>query len=105
MNMTNDNAAVVSRFFAAIDRLIADGVLRGLKTFTNKYGINRWNFQSMRKDHAMGGSFHPCWLTFLVRDYKVSPLWLLTGEGDFWMAGFDASTVQKLQINCTEKSA
>lgn len=105
MNMTNDNAAVVSRFFAAIDRLIADGVLRGLKTFTDKYGINRWNFQSMRKDHAAGGTFHPCWLTYMVRDYKVSPLWLLTGEGDFWMAGFDASTVQKLQINCTEKSA
>lgn len=105
MNMMNDNAAVVSRFFAAIDRLIADGVLRGLKTFTDKYGINRRNFQSMRKDHAAGGTFQPSWLTYMVRDYKVSPLWLLTGEGDFWMAGFDASTVQKLQINCTEKSA
>ena len=105
MNMTNDNAAVVSRFFAAIDRLIADGVLRGLKTFTDKYGINRWNFQSMRKDHAAGGTFQPSWLSYLVTDFKVSPLWLLTGEGDFWMAGFSADLVQKLHINCTEKSA
>lgn len=105
MNMTNDNDAVVSRFFDALDRLVASGVLRGLKTFTTRYGLNRWNLQSMRKNHAMGGTFNLCWLTYLVRDYKVSPLWLLTGEGDFWMAGFDALTVQKLQINCTEKSA
>ena len=56
MNMTNDNAAVVSRFFAAIDRLIADGVLRGLKTFTSRYGINRWNFATMKKDISRGGN-------------------------------------------------
>lgn len=105
MNMTNDNDAVVSRFFDALDRLVACGVLRGLKTFTTRYGLNRWNLQAMRKEHSAGGIFHPCWLTYMVRDYKVSPLWLLTGEGDFWMAGFDAPTVQKLQINCTEKSA
>lgn len=105
MNMTNDNDAVVSRFFEALDRLVAAGVLRGLKTFTTRYGLNRWNLQAMRKEHSAGGIFHPCWLTYMVRDYKVSPLWLLTGEGEFWMAGFDASTVQKLQINCTEKSA
>ena len=105
MNMTNDNAAVVSRFFCAIDRLIADGVLRGVKTFTSRYGINRWNFQSMKKDHAAGGTFQPSWLSYLVTDFKVSPLWLLTGEGDFWMAGFSAEMVRKLHINCTEKSA
>ena len=108
MNVLNQNEvtiAVVSRFFAAIDRLIADKVLGGVKSFTDRYGINRWNFQSMRKDHAAGGTFQPSWLSYLVTDFKVSPLWLLTGDGDFWMAGFSADVVRKLHINCTEKSA
>lgn len=105
MNLTKDNYDVVSRFFQALDRLIADGLVRGVKPFALHYGLNYWNFATMRKEHERGGTFQPAWLSLLVTDFKVSPLWLLTGEGSFYMAGFDASTVRKLQINCTEKSA
>lgn len=105
MNTMNSSDAIVLRFFAALDRLIADGVLRGLKTFTSRYGINRWNFATMKKDISRGGNFQPVWLAYLVDDFKVSPHWLLLGDGDFWMAGFDAEIVRKLQKNRTQKSA
>lgn len=28
--------------------------------------------------------FQVSWLSYLVRDYGVSPMWLLTGFGDFY---------------------
>ena len=108
MNVLNQNEvtiAVVSRFFAAIDRLMADKVLCGVKSFTDRYGINRWNFWSMKKDHTMGGIFQLCWLSYLVSDYHVSPYWLLCGTGDFYAQGWTAEIIKKLQINRTEKSA
>lgn len=105
MNMMNSSDAIVLRFFSAIDRLISDGVIKGVKTFTDLYGINRWNFATMKKDISRGGTFQPLWLAYLVEDFKVSPNWLLLGHGDFWLSGFDAELVKKLQINRTKKSA
>lgn len=108
MNVLKNNEvtiAVVSRFFAAIDRLIADKVLGGVKTFTDRYGINRWNFQSMKKDYTMGGAFQLCWLSYLVSDFHVSAYWLLCGTGDFYAQGWTAEIIKKLQINRREKSA
>lgn len=108
MNVLNQNEttiAVVSRFFAAIDRLIADKVLIGLKTFTDMYGINRRNLGSMKKNHAAGGVFQLCWLAYLATDFHVSPYWLLCGTGDFYAPGWDAELVKKLQINRRQKSA
>lgn len=83
---------VVARFFAALERLAADGCIRGLKTFADRYHTNRGNMSVMRS--TLSG-IHVEWLTFLVRDYMVSPLWLLTGEGVFYREGWDAEMVKK----------
>lgn len=105
MKAMNSSDAIILRFFSALDRLIADHVLTGVKSFTDLYGINRWNFATMKKDITRGGNFQPVWLAYLVDDFKVSPHWLLLGVGDFWLSGFDAEIVRKLQKNRNPKSA
>lgn len=77
---TPDSQEIVRRFFEALDRLKDEGIIRGKQTFTRRYGINRWNMLTCSKDPARQ-IFQPAWLTYLVRDYGVSPRWLLTGEG------------------------
>ena len=78
-----DSERIVIRFFSALNRLKEDKAIRGKKTFTERYGINRWNMLTLEKDTSRD-IFQPAWLTYLVRDYNVSPRWLLTGEGDFY---------------------
>lgn len=80
---TSDSQQIVMRFFAALQRLKDDKAIRGKKTFTERYGINRWNMLTLEKDMSRD-IFQPAWLSYLVRDYGVSPRWLLTGEGDFY---------------------
>lgn len=80
---TPDSISIVNRFFEALQRLKADRRIRGKKTFTDRYGINRWNLNTCEKQPERD-IFQPAWLTYLARDYGVSPSWLLTGEGDFY---------------------
>lgn len=89
----NDSQKVVLRFFEAIYRLKSDKVIRGKKTFTEKYGINRWNFNTLEKAPERD-IFQAAWLTYLVRDYGVSSRWLLTGEGEFYAKRVEPSKVQ-----------
>lgn len=92
---TEQSQTIVRRFFEALQYLKADKVIRGKRTFTKRYGINRWNFNTLEKDVSRD-IFQVAWLTFLVTDYKVSPWWLLIGEGSFYLPGWDAEKVQKL---------
>lgn len=96
---SNESQEIVNRFFAALERLKHDGVIRGKKSFTDRYGINRWNLNTLEKDHTRD-IFQPGWLTYLVMDFKVSPLFLLTGYGDFYMAGWNASAVASYVETC-----
>lgn len=80
---TPDSQKIVKRFFEAIYRLKTDRKIRGKQTFTNRYGINRWNMLTLEKEPERD-IFQAAWLGYLVRDYGVSPLWLLTGKGDFY---------------------
>lgn len=77
-----ESQAIVSRFFQALERLKAERVIRGKQTFTRRYGINRRNLYTLEKDNARD-ILQLSWLSHLVNDYNVSPLWLLTGRGDF----------------------
>lgn len=96
---TEQSQTIVRRFFEAVHRLKADKVIRGKQTFTDRYGINRWNLNTLEKDVSRD-IFQVAWLGFLVSDYKVSPYWLLVGEGAFYQDGWDAVSVKILQNNC-----
>ncbi len=71
---------IVGRFFEALEWLKATKQIRGIKTFTDRYGINR---RSLRRLQVTPGTndFKAAWLTYLVRDFGISADWLLTGEG------------------------
>ena len=73
---------IISRFFLAIDSIISRGDIRGLQTFTSMHGIDRRNLLKIKKDpQRFKGMFRPCWLSYLVDGFGVSPMWLLTGIG------------------------
>lgn len=69
------------RFFEAIDMLKAQKRIRGMQTFTRMYGENYWNFHTCRKENKR---IKQEWLTYLVRDFNISALWLLTGTGNMF---------------------
>lgn len=78
---TTDSQKVISRFFQALYYLKSEKVIRGKQTFTARYGINRWNMNTLEKDMSRD-IFQTSWLSYLVDDYDVSAEWLLTGRGD-----------------------
>ena len=78
---TADSQKVISRFFQALQFLKENKVIRGKQTFTRRYDINRWNMSTLEKDMTRD-IFQPAWLTYLVEDYGISAIWLLTGEGE-----------------------
>lgn len=80
---TEDSRVIADRFFAAIQKLKDERVIRGVQTFTRRYGINRRNFITCSRDTSRD-IIQLAWLGYLVRDYGVSPAWLLTGEGEFY---------------------
>ena len=103
-NLMSADVDIVVRFFSAIDRLKADGCVGGLKTITDRYGINRLNIMSLREKPAeYYGRFRPSWVQFLVRDYHINPYWLLLGSGEFYATGFTPEIVKNLNKNCTRK--
>ena len=83
---TPDSILIIRRFFEALQRLKTDHRIRGKKTFTDKYSINRWNLNTCEKSPERN-IFQPAWLAYLVHDYGISPQWLLLGTGDFYLFG------------------
>lgn len=83
---------IIKRFFQAIHTLVDDKKMRGVATFTDRYGINRWNFLQLEKEPSRD-MFELEWFTVICRDYDVNPYWLLSGEGEFYSQG----TLDKLQ--------
>lgn len=83
---TADSQRIVKRFFEALQRLREEKKIRGKQTFTRAHNINRWNMNTLEKDPSRD-IFQPAWLAYLVNDYGVSPLWLLTGRGNFYKEG------------------
>ena len=101
--MQNEQSVkIVLRFFQAVDILKANKIIRGKQTFTRRYNINRRNFCTCEKEPERD-IFQVAWLENLVKDYKISPMWLLTGQGSFFEAGFNEEIVKNLQKTCKEK--
>lgn len=80
---TDETIAVISRFFAAIDALIAMKKIRGKATYCRIANINRINFDTQSKDYSRG-FFQVSWLIPLVKGFNVSSDWLLLGKGDMF---------------------
>ena len=83
MNISKEGIDVTNRFFEAIDMLKAQKRIRGLQTFTNLYGINRWNIITV-KQNPERSVLKPEWIVYIVRDYGVSADWILLGRGDMF---------------------
>lgn len=80
MKISQEGIDVTRRFFEAIDALKAEKKLRGLQTFTTRYGLNRWNVNTV-KWNPETSVLKPEWIVYLVRDYGISADWLLLGKG------------------------
>mgnify|MGYP007101837716 CR=1 FL=1 len=83
MNITQDGINITNRFFQAIAILRSEKKLRGLKTFTDKHNLNRWNMVTLRDDPS-SRYLQPEWIAWLCTDYHISPDWILYGTGSFY---------------------
>lgn len=99
---SEQSRVIVRRFFEALQILKANKVIRGKQTFTNRYNINRWNLNTLEKEPERD-IFQLAWLEYLVNDYKVSPMWLITGNGSFFIDEWSFGTVKALQKSEQEK--
>lgn len=75
-----EHIAITGRFFNALAWLKESRQIRGVKTFTDRYGINRRSLRRIQESPDKY-SLKAAWLAFLVRDYGINAAWLLTGEG------------------------
>lgn len=70
----------ISRFFEALDALIAKKAIRGYKTYCDLYVIDRRNLNA-QKLNCNRGFFEVYWIIPLIKDFGVSAEWLLLGKG------------------------
>jgi len=80
LNVSSEGTAITKRFFHAIDVLIVQRKLRGLNTFAQRYNINYWNLCTLRKEPERR-VLKVEYVSFLVRDFGVSPTYILLGVG------------------------
>ena len=78
MANSNSTKQIISRFYEALDAIIAQKKIRGVNTYCRLYEIDRRNLIAQRKDLERGW-FQVSWLVPMVREYGVSSSWLLTG--------------------------
>lgn len=81
LRVSKEAAAVTKRFFEAIDVLKEEKVIHGLKTFTDKYGLNYWNVTTI-KNEPEKRFLKVDYMIYLCRDYGISTDWLLLGKGE-----------------------
>lgn len=81
INVSSEGAAITKRFFHAIDVLIVQRKMRGLNTFAQRYNINYWNLYTLRKEPERR-ILKVEYVSFLVRDFGVSPTYILLGVGN-----------------------
>lgn len=83
VTITDEGLNITKRFFLALDTLKIKKEIRGVKSFTDRYGLNYWNFSTIRKEPEKR-IIKTEWLAYLVSDYNVSAEWLLLGTGSMF---------------------
>ena len=78
-----ESIKIIHRFYEVIEILKQTKQIRGVKTFTDLYGINRWNFITVSKTPE-SDMFQLNWIEHLVRDFNVSADWIMTGRGEMF---------------------
>ncbi len=71
---------ITRRFIEVVAEMVQTGALKDKSYFPNHYGINRRNYEEVRKKFPKF-RVQLDWLVYLIRDYHVSARWLMTGEG------------------------
>lgn len=95
----SDSKIIIERFFQALQTLKDEKIIRGKQTFTTRYGINRWNMNTLEKEPDRD-IFQVAWLQYLAQDYMISTDWLVCGEGGFFKHDWDVEKVKNLQKTC-----
>lgn len=80
IKISPEGVSITKRFFLALDTLQAQRKIRGLRTITERYGLNYWNMSTLRQEPEKRVLKSEC-LAFMVRDYGISAEWLLCGTG------------------------
>jgi len=80
-----ESVKIINRFYQAIDMIVSLKIIRGKKTFTDKYNIDRRRFISVSRNPE-SDAFQLIWITYLVKDFGVSSQWILTGNGEMFVA-------------------
>lgn len=83
---TDEATAITKRFFFAIEYLVIQKKLRGLGTFAKKYNINYWNLYTLRKEPERR-ILKVEYIAYLVKDYEISPWYILFGTGSITNIG------------------
>lgn len=81
--VSKDGIEINKRFFLALDILKMQRKIHGIKSFTDKHNINRWNLYTVKKNPDKA-ALKPEYILYLCRDYNVSLKWIFFGEGDFY---------------------
>jgi len=92
IKISHEGVAITERFFEAIDLLIASRQLRGFKTFTSRYDVNRRNLRHVQLN-PQNAVLKPELLAILARDFNISSEWLLLGTGTMFYQKNDSSQI------------
>lgn len=77
---TPGSQEIMTRFYAALEALIALKKIRGVNTYCRRNNIDRRNLNAQKKDLDRS-IFQLSWLQPMILDYGVNARWLITGEG------------------------
>lgn len=87
VNITDEACAITKRFFFALDVLIVQKKLKSLNAFATTYKLNYWNLCTLRKEPDRR-VLKVEYITYVVRDFNVSPDYILLGIGTIMRENF-----------------
>ena len=88
-NIRPEMIAIQHRFFEVLDLMISTGQIAGLRTFCENHKLNRVKYSNIRTELRHPELAKPTnykvidldALTYLCKDFNVSPDWLLLNKG------------------------